>query len=94
MLAHDIKLDPKYSRTVASDQSTAEDILSLMQKNGARRSCFVMSEIDEIDGQTLDLLQALRTCVGADAGTFISSIPGKLGYFEFEDPGERYLLLR
>jgi len=27
-------------------------------------------------------------------GTLLSCIPGRLGYFEGEDPGERYVLAR
>jgi hypothetical protein len=32
--------------------------------------------------------------VGSSSGTFVSCIPGRLAYFEGEDPGARFILLR
>jgi hypothetical protein len=40
----------------------------------------------------MELEKALAEIIGQGMGTFISCIPGKLGYFEGEDPGERYLV--
>ena len=94
LLAHNIQLNPQYSRLVDSNLSAVDDILSLLRKFGAGNQCYVLSEIQEIDRQSLDLIEALNASVGNDAGTFVSSIPGKLGYFEYEDIGERYLLTR
>jgi len=53
-----------------------------------------MSSSTELDGQELDLAEALKGIFGQDSGAFISCIPGKLGYFECEDPGYRYICYR
>jgi len=42
----------------------------------------------------MSLSDALLETVGMGAGTFISCVPGKLGYFELEDLSERYILER
>jgi hypothetical protein len=38
------------------------------------------------------LSEALREVVGRGMGTFVLCVPGKLGYYEGEDAGERYIL--
>jgi hypothetical protein len=40
------------------------------------------------------LADALSRVIGAGYGTFLSCVPGKLGYYEAETPGERYFLIR
>ena len=40
----------------------------------------------------MPLANALEETVGMNMGTFNSCIPGKLGYFEFEDLGENISL--
>jgi len=45
-----------------------------------------------MDSKELARRDALDTIVGAGIGTFLSCIPGKLGYFEDEDG--RFILQR
>jgi hypothetical protein len=42
----------------------------------------------------MSLSDALIKTVGMDAGTFISCLPGKLGYLELEGFDGRYILER
>jgi hypothetical protein len=63
------------------------DILRAM---GAPDTCHV---IGERDGEDVDLLRALREIVGYGTGTVLSSVPGRLAYFEGEIQ-ERFLLVR
>jgi len=42
----------------------------------------------------MSLSEALAKTIGLGSGTLISCSPGKLGYFELEDLGERYILER
>jgi hypothetical protein len=51
-----------------------------------------MSEQTELDGSLMPVADALNRVVGHGCGTFLSCVPGKLGYYEGEDPEERYLL--
>ena len=39
----------------------------------------------------MDLQTALEEVIGYGNGTFVSCIPGKLGYFESAEPGLRYI---
>jgi hypothetical protein len=87
-------LDPRYATLIHSDQQSDPSIESLLQRKGAPETCYVMSDNDDIDGREMSLSAALAETVGMGAGTFISCVPGKLGYFELEDLSERYLLER
>lgn len=58
---------------------------------GAPDDCFVISYEEELDRMT-SLARVLGLTVGRTFGTFISCIPGRLGYFENEDG--RWILFR
>ena len=47
-----------------------------------------------LDARTLPLKEALGLIIGVSTGTLVSCIPGRLGYFEGEDGGERFILER
>jgi hypothetical protein len=47
-----------------------------------------MSENSELDGREVELEAALKETVGAQMGTLISCVPGRLGYFEAVLQGE------
>lgn len=48
-----------------------------------------MSENATLDGREVSLTEALRETVGSGMGTLLSCIPGRLGYYEGEEPNER-----
>jgi len=79
---------------VPASQHSANAIAKLLANKGAPNLCYVISADREIDNRELPLDCALEKTVGMNMGTFISCIPGKLGYFEFEDIGERYIFAR
>ena len=87
-------LDPRYATLIPSNRQSATSIESLLRQKGAPDICYVISGDRDIDGREMSLSDALAETVGMNIGTFISCVPGKLGYFEFEDLGERYILER
>jgi hypothetical protein len=93
-LAHFQALDPRYASRVPAQHQSAGGIEELLKQRGSPDSCYVLSEDPSIDAQVLPLGVALKSVVGRGMGTFISCLPGRLAYFEGEDPGERYMLFR
>jgi hypothetical protein len=53
----------------------------------------LISDDSEFDGQTMELRPALEEVVGTGSGTIVYCTPD-LAYYEAEDQGMRYLLLR
>jgi len=84
-LPHFKHLNLEFVVDVRGAQSSASGIYDLLKAKGAGDKCWIMSENSELDGKELKLQTALKETVGRRMGTFISSIPGKLGYFEDED---------
>jgi hypothetical protein len=84
-LAHFKWLDQHCVRTLASNAQNPQAIANILRLKGAPDMCFVISEDSKLHGKQLSLLTALEEVVGYGMGTFISCIPGKLGYFEDED---------
>ena len=91
---HCCDLDPRFATLIPSNQQSATEIESLLRRNGAPDTCYVMSDNRDIDAREMSLSEALLETVGMDAGTLISCIPGKLAHFELEGFDGRYILQR
>ncbi len=90
-LNHNHEIDTRFLHKIPSQDHSVDSIFRSLKQRGAPASCYVIASCD-LDGQQMDLEDALAETVGQGVGTVISCIPGKLGYFEAEDPGERYLI--
>ena len=92
---YDSVLDTRYLKQITQPNSDFETILELLEQEGASDTCYAISANDEIDGETLQLSDALEKAVGFGLPTILICIPGKLAYFEAEQmagPPPRYLL--
>ena len=94
VLDHLRNLDARYVQRIPPDKQSATDIETLLRRKGAPTTCHVISASRNIDGREMPLLTVLAEVVGCGMATLLSCIPGRLGYFESEDVGERYLLER
>lgn len=93
-LYHFRDLDPRWRVAVAPSDQHAQAIASLLVRRGAVPLCHVISTDPEIDGREVPLAEALGRLVGFGHGSFVSCVPGRLGYFEGEGPGDRCILAR
>lgn len=85
-------LEEKYSKEVPPNHQWAEDIYKMLKEKGSPDVCYVISTNKELDGRELSLVDVLDEIVGTcHDGTFISCIAGKLGYYEGESMGARYI---
>ena len=93
-LAHLRDLDDRYARLVPPSDQHPGAIAALLRAAGAPATCYLLSEAAALDGREMQLEDALEEVVGGGLGTFVSCLPGRLAYFEGEDPGARYVLSR
>lgn len=93
-LDHFKDLNPRFCRRLRPVDDSREQILKLLRRLGAPDMCRVMSSDDNIDGREMLLTEAFLQIYGRGIGSFISCIPGVLGYFEGEEPHERYICHR
>lgn len=93
-LDHLNDLDLRYAKLIPAGQQSINNIEMILNQHKAPAFCHVMSSNSEIDNQNMSLHKALEKTVGQGMGTVISCIPGKLAYFEGEEPNERYILER
>ncbi len=93
-LDHLHDLDARYAHRIPPDKQNASDIATLLRHKGAPSTCHVISGSRDLDGREMPLGMVLAEVVGCGMGTLLSCIPGRLGYFESEEVGERYLLER
>ena len=84
-LSHFKALNPKFMFSIPPNQKNPAALVKLLKAKGAGTKCYFMSENRDLDGREVDLETALKETVGAQMGTLISCVPGKLGYFEDED---------
>lgn len=67
-------LDPKY-------------LCGIMKEKGAGEYAYVMSNIEDMDGRVLPLLDALQNTVDATIGTIVYCFEGQVAYYESDDAG-------
>jgi hypothetical protein len=92
-LYHMRDLDEESATTVAPNEQRHENIYQILRSKGSPEICYVISTNRDLDGKELRLAEVLEEIVGTgDDGTIVSCIPGKLVYYEGEDPGTRYVL--
>lgn len=93
-LAHPHNLEWRFATRLPQRISKPGEIYALLQWQNAPHLCHVISESAEIDGSEMPLDHALSRIVGYRMGTFLSCIPGRLGYLESEEHGERFIFSR
>jgi len=93
-LAHFRDLDARCARPVAPADQAPARLAALLRSRGAPATCHVLAEDAALDGRSLPLAEALAAVVGRGMGAFLSCVPGRLGYYEGEDAGQRYILER
>ena len=93
-LDHFHDLDPLRCKQMVASEQTVTGVLKILRKFGAPSSCHLMSSSTLLDGRVMDLSDALPVVIGGGMGTFVSCIPGRLAYFEGEDPGRRFICQR
>jgi hypothetical protein len=91
-LAHFDGLDPRWAHRIPAANQTAELIAQILRRKGAPEICYAISQDPEIDGRFINISEVLDIIVGYGVGTLLSCIPGRLGYFEGEAAGERFVL--
>ena|SRR5258708_2170710 len=87
-------LDSRFIQSIPPAKQTGKAIEQLLCIKGSPVTCYAISMDPSIDGRFLPLKEALATVVGYGIGTFLSCLPGKLGYFEGESAGQRFILER
>lgn len=87
LLDHDVQLDPRYARKLQTG------VLEALLENGAPETCHIISSDPSLDGRDMPLEEALLA-LEPQGGGFVSCIPGKLGFFAYEDLGETYVLTK
>ena len=93
-LAHFRHLDPRWVVDLRPSEQDREGIQRALRSRGAPDACYLISENRELDGQRLQLAEALDRIIGAGMGTLVSCIPGVLAFFEGEGPSDRCILER
>ncbi len=94
LLDHSIELDARYYHHLTGSDASPAAVGRLLRSLGAPHSCFVISSDARIDGKELSLGQAIDAVSAGFFGAFLSCIPGRLGYFGYEDMKSAYLLRR
>jgi hypothetical protein len=84
-LDHFGDLDSRFCQRIKPSEQHLQNILQRLKSLGAPSTCYMLSSCDELDGQEMDLAEALRSVIGRGVGTFVSCVPGRLAYFESEE---------
>ena len=84
--------DKRFTRIIAPGSQNPKNIEQILLSLGAHHTCYVISDVTDLDGHRIPLASALCSIVGYSYGSVLSCVPGILAYYEGE--GERCLLYR
>src|SRR6266496_2558405 len=75
-----VKLDPHMPLVEWRQRAEAHvnQIYELLRARGAPERCYVISATSDLDGQEVNLREALADVIGVNDGAFISCTPGRL----------------
>jgi hypothetical protein len=94
LLHHAVRLDPRYRTHLTGSDDFASTVERLLRDRGAPADCYLIAADSDLDGRDMPLGEALWAISGNGNGAFISCIPGRLGYYRYEDIKSGYLLHR
>jgi hypothetical protein len=89
-LNHCRDIDDRYAKPLPP----GSDVVALLRSMGAPANCHVVSDIADIDGRWLPLVEAVDRAELGGFGTIVSCLPGCLAYYFDESGSRRFLLLR
>ena len=94
LLDHSVHLDPRFAQHVTGSYAFPTPVEAMLRERGAPETCYVVAAGSDLDGRQMPLREALDAIIGMGDGAFVSCIPGRLGFFEYESIKSSYLLQR
>jgi hypothetical protein len=94
MLDHFSGFEDQWTLDLGSRLHSPDVVAEELTSRGAGSFCWAMSSDPKVDGQSLPLREALRSVVGSGFGTLLICTPGRLAFYEGEEPGDRTILRR
>ena len=70
----------------------AESLAVLLEKMGAGETCYVIADASDMDGQSMDLREALWRASVHGFGVVLSCVPGRLCFYKPESPTTGFIL--
>jgi hypothetical protein len=93
LLHHSVRLDPRFAKHLTGSDASSGPVEAMLRQKGAPSTCYVLAAND-LDGREVPLKDALEAIIGMGDAGFVSCIPGRLGFYEYEDIKSSYLLSR
>lgn len=81
-------------QALTPEDQTAPGVERLIRAHTSAAAVCLISASTSLDRRLLTVGEALQQVVGSSAGTVVSVEHGRVAYFEGEDRGARWLLLR
>ena len=94
LLHHSVRLDPRFCQHLTGSEAFSGPVEAMLRKQGAPYNCYILAANGELDGREMPLGEALEQIIGRGDGAFVSCLPGRLGFYEYEDMKASYLLSR
>lgn len=94
-LAHFVRnLDLRFCKQIPGGEQYVDSVLKQIKALTETTECYIMHESRELDGQWMDLEEALDKILGGNLGAFIIVDNGDIIYHESETAKYRYIGVR
>ena len=93
-LNHMLDFIPSLAQQIPGNLHNPAGVARLLNERGVQDSdaVYVFSDVKELDGQSLSMLQAVERVLEFDWGSVVCCAPGKLAYYRPEAPENGYIL--
>lgn len=89
-----MRLDLRFAQHLKGSDGFPGPAEAILRERGAPEECYVLAADSDLDGREMPLMEALNAVSGSTDGAFLSSIPGRLGFYQFAGMKLSYLLTR
>ena len=90
-LNHAQDVDLSFARPVPPG-CIGESLAVLLEQMGAGETCYVIADASDMDGQSMDLREALWRASVHGFGAVLSCLPGRLCFYKPESPTTGFIL--
>lgn len=94
MLDHKVALDPRWVSILSGKEHNPDAVIRRLRLLGAPDTCWMLAAHSDLDGRHAPLQEGVMSLLRSMSGGFISCLPGRLGYFQYEPPGVAYVMNR
>jgi len=81
---HNLDFKPEYAELIPQELRTADKVAGLLRARGAGKTCHVIADSLDADGQDMSQTEAVDKVIAHDFGSVLCCLPRRLAFYKAE----------